>query len=74
MAGSVTLVMVPTTRIPRLTTAEAMATLIASALRARVARPRGCIHAAAAQHTAIVHQPGSYGPPETHVPCATLIR
>jgi hypothetical protein len=74
MAGSVTSVTAPATRIPRLTIADAMATLIASALRARVARPRGCIHAAVAQQTAIVHQPGSYGPPDTQVPSAALIR
>jgi hypothetical protein len=58
-AGSVTAVVVPRTRMARLTMAKAIGTLISERSRTATARPRRGIQAAAAKQTEIVHQPGS---------------
>ena len=54
--------------------ANTIGTLISERSRTAAARPRRGIQAAAAKQTEIVHHPGSYGPPDTQVPWAALIR
>jgi hypothetical protein len=51
-----------------------MRMLARAPLSARRARAEsGSIQATTAAHSAIVHQPGSNGPPDTHVPAASSI-